>query len=89
MVAELKVFLTITLYLHMKKQLNVRRYWLKQPTIFNCSIICSNLMSERRYMALNRCFHLINPASYILNREFLGYKKMKQVQWMVDKVGKI
>ena len=37
-------------------------------------------------MALTRCLHLMNPALYVTNRNFLGYNKMGQVRWMVDRV---
>ena len=85
MVRELKAFLAITMYMGMKKQPNVRSYWLKPPSIFHCSII-SNLISGRRYMALTRCLHLTNPASYVTNRNLSSYDKMGQVRWMVDRV---
>ena len=70
--------MAITMYMDMREQPNMKRYWLKPSSIFYCSII-SNLMSGRRYMALTKCLYLINPASYVTNRNLSGYDKMGQV----------
>ena len=68
-VVELEVFLGITLYMDLRKKPNVQSYWLKPPSIFNCSII-SNLMSRRRYATLTRCLHLMDLGSYVRNQNF-------------------
>ena len=41
MVPELKAFFTVTLYMSMKRQPNVKTYWSKAPSIFHCPIISS------------------------------------------------
>jgi hypothetical protein len=84
-VLELKVFLAITLYMGMKKQPNVKIYWMRAPSIFHCDVINKN-MTRKRYIALTRCLHITNPAMYVTDRNLAGYDKMGQVRSMVDMV---
>jgi hypothetical protein len=85
MVLELKAFLAVTLYMGMKKQPNVKSYWMKPPSIFHCSTI-SNIFTRKRYMTLTRCLHIMDPATYVTDRALPGYDKMGQVRGMVDVV---
>ena len=82
---EFKVFLAITLYMGMRKQPNVKSYWMKSPSIFHCSII-SNLLSRDRFMVLTKCFHLANHDTYVRDRDLPGYDKMGQVRGICDQV---
>ena len=82
---EFKVFLAITLYMGMRKQPNVKSYWMKSPSIFHCSII-SNLLSRGRFMVLTKCFHLANHDTYVRDRDLPGYDKMGQVRGISDQV---
>jgi hypothetical protein len=77
--------LAITLYMGMKKQPNVKSYWMRAPSIFHCPVICK-LMTRKRYIALTRCLHITNPTNYVTDRNLEGYNKMGQVRGMVDVV---
>jgi hypothetical protein len=61
--ASLKAFLAIHMYMGMKRQPNYKSYWEKEGSLFHCPII-SNIMSRARFAQLRRCLHITNPASY-------------------------
>ena len=82
-VPELKVFMAIWLYMGMKRQLNIKSYWHKQGSIFHCSII-SSIMTRSRFIELTRCLHIINPATYVREKDLPGYDKLRQVRWLIE-----
>jgi hypothetical protein len=85
-VAELKAFLTIHMYMGMKRQPNIKSYWSKEGSIFHCPTI-SNIMTRDRFMKLRRCLHLTNPATYEhIQKGDPGYDKLRQVRWFVDEI---
>jgi hypothetical protein len=61
---EFKAWLAIWLYMGMKRQPNMKSYWMKEGSVFHCPII-SKLMTRDRFMALTTCFHIANPATYV------------------------
>jgi hypothetical protein len=79
-VAEFKAWLAIWLYMGMKRQPpNMKSYWMKEGSYFHCPTI-SKIMSWKRFIALTRCFHITNLATYI------QYDKLGQTRWLVEKI---
>jgi hypothetical protein len=54
-IAEFKAWLAIWLYMGMKRQPNMKSYWMKEGLVFHCLII-SRVMLWNRFNALIRCF---------------------------------
>jgi hypothetical protein len=79
LVAEFKAWLAIWLYMRMKRQSNMKNYWIKEGSVSHCSTI-SKIMSRRRFMALIRCFHITNPATYMRVKDLPGYDKLGQIR---------
>jgi hypothetical protein len=63
-VAEFKAWLAIWLYMGMKRQPKMKSYWMKEGSIFHCPIIFE-IMPHACFMFLTKCFHVINPATYV------------------------
>ena len=58
---------------------------MKKASIFHCPII-SKTISQDRFKALIRCFHITNPATYMREKDLLGYDKLGQTRWLVDNI---
>jgi hypothetical protein len=86
-VAEFKTWLAIWLYIGMKRQPNMKSYWMKEGSVFHCSII-SKVMSRNRFNALIRCFHITNPATYVSEKGLPEYDKLGKTRWLVDEIWK-
>jgi hypothetical protein len=84
-IAEFKAWLAIWLYMGMKRQPNMKSYWIKEGSVFHCSII-SKVMSRNRFNALIRCFHITNPTTYVNEKRLPRYDKLGQTRWLVDKI---
>jgi hypothetical protein len=84
-VAEFKAWLAIWLYMGMKRQPNMKSYWMKEGSIFHCPII-SRTMSWDRFKALTRCFHITNPTTYVREKGLPDYDKLGQTRWLVDSI---
>jgi hypothetical protein len=46
---------------------------------FHCPTI-SKIMSQDRFMALTKCFHITNPATYVQEKGLPGYDKLGQIR---------
>jgi hypothetical protein len=66
----------------MKKQPNMKSYWMKEGSIFYYPTI-SKIMLWDCFMALTRYFHITNPAMYVREKSLLGYDKLGQTRWLV------
>jgi hypothetical protein len=85
-IAGLKVFIAIRMYMGMKKQLNYKSYWEKEDFLFHYPII-SNIMSRAWFSQLRRCLHITNPALYEhIHKGDVGYDKLRQVRWLIDAI---
>jgi hypothetical protein len=73
--------------LDMKRQPNMKSYWMKEGSVFHCPII-SKLMTHDRFMELTTCFHITNPTMYVREKGLLGYDKLGQTRWLVDRIRK-
>ena len=84
-VVEFKVWLVIWLYMGMKRQPNMKSYWMNEGSIFHCPII-SKTMSHDCFKALTRCFHITNPTAYVREKGLPDYDKLRQTRWLVDSI---
>jgi hypothetical protein len=84
-VAEFKAWLVIRLYMGMKRQPNVKSYWMKEGSFLHSSTI-SKIMSQKWFMALRRCFHFTNPTTYAQEKGLPRYDKLGQTRWLVEKI---
>jgi hypothetical protein len=84
-IKELKVFMACTLYMGMKKLPNVKAYWAKSEEIFYCHVI-AGLFTRKCFMALTRCLHITNPATYVEDRTSPHFDKMHQTRWLIDAI---
>jgi hypothetical protein len=82
-VPEFKAYVAIWLYMGMRRQSNIKSYWMKEGSIFHCPSV-SNVMTHKRFMALNKCLHITNPVEYVREKGLPGYNKLGQVWWLVN-----
>jgi hypothetical protein len=76
-VKELEVYISVSQYMGMKRLPNVKAYWAKSEPFFNCSVI-GRLLTWKRYLALTRCLHVTDPATYTVAVWAPNYDKMHQ-----------
>jgi hypothetical protein len=57
----------------------------REGSIFHCSSV-SNVMTWKRFMALNKCLHITNPIEYVKEKGLPGYDKLEQVRWLVNAI---
>jgi hypothetical protein len=84
-ISEFKAYVAIWLYMGMRRQPNIKSYWMKEGSIFHCPSV-SNVMTRKRFMALDKCLHITNPAEYVREKGLPGYDKLGQVQWLVNAI---
>ena len=65
----------MSLYMGMKRLPNMKSFWTKSKKILYYSIILG-LFSRQRFFALLRCLHIINSATYTIDKNNLEYDKM-------------
>jgi hypothetical protein len=83
--AGLKAFMAIHIYIGLKKQPNLKTYWM-HDSIFHCDTI-SNIFTRQRFQDLRRCLHITNPAQYEnVQRDDPAYDKIHQTRWLVDAI---
>jgi hypothetical protein len=84
-VPEFKAYVAIWLYMGMRRQPNIKSYWMKDGSIFHCPSV-SNVMTRKRFMALNKCLHITNPVEYVREKGLPGYDKLGQLRWLVNAI---
>jgi hypothetical protein len=57
---------------------------MKKGSIFHCPTI-SKIMFKHHFMALTRCFHITNSATYVKEKDLLRYDKLGQTRWLIEK----
>ena len=82
---EIKVWLAIWLYIDMKWQPNMKSYWMKEGSVVHYLTILK-IMTQDRFMTLITCFHIIDPTTYIKERDLLEYDKLGQTRWLINKI---
>ena len=63
-VAGLKAFLIVYIYMDLKKQPNINMYWEKEGSIFYYHLIL-DIMTIDCFKQLQRCMHLINAQNLL------------------------
>jgi hypothetical protein len=58
---------------------------MKKGSIFHCPTI-SKIMFKHHFMALTRCFHITNSATYVKEKDLLRYDKLGQTRWLIEKM---
>ena len=69
----------------MKRQPNVKSYWAKSEKLFYCPVI-SGLLTQRRFLALQKCLHITKPSASASDKSSSGYDKMHQCRWLLDSI---
>jgi hypothetical protein len=82
---ELKVFMAVIFYMGMKKLPNIKAYWAKSEEFFYCNVI-SGLFMRKRFLALLRCLHVTDPATYVEDRSSLDFDKMHKTRWLINEM---
>jgi hypothetical protein len=84
-VKELKVFMAIIFYMEMKKLPNMKAYWAKSEEFFYCNVI-SGLFTRKTFLALLRCLHVTDPATYCEDRSSPNFDKMHHTRWLINEM---
>jgi hypothetical protein len=82
---ELKVFMVVIFYMGMKKLPNMKANWAKSEEFFYCNVI-SGLFTQKRFLALLRCLHVTDPATYVEDRSSPEFDKMHQMRWLINEM---
>ena len=82
---ELRIFLAVILYMGMKKLPNMKAYWAKSEKLFYYKEITS-LFPRKQFLALLRCLHITNPATYTMDKNDLEYDKMHQTRGLISAI---
>jgi hypothetical protein len=57
----------------------MKSYCMKEGLVFHCPTI-SKIMSQDRFMTLTKCFHIINPTTYVREKSLPEYDKLEQTR---------
>jgi hypothetical protein len=74
------------MYIGMKKQPNMKSYWLKVGFFFHCSIVLKLFIQECFY-ALRKLLHITNPATCAnVERRSPNFDKLRRVRRLVEEI---
>jgi hypothetical protein len=82
---ELRAFMAARLWMGMRKQPNIKNYWMGDDDIFHCPTIL-RLFTRKRFEALSKCLHVMNMEDGMHNRASSNFDKMGQCQWLIDSI---
>jgi hypothetical protein len=80
---ELRAFMGVRLCMGMRKQPNIKTFWVGDDDLFHCSKI-SSLFIRKRFETLNKCLHLTNMEDGISDRNSPNYDKVGQCRLLID-----
>jgi hypothetical protein len=80
---ELRAFMAVRLWMGMRKQPNIKKFWAGDDDLFHCPKI-SGLFIQKRFETLNKCLHLINMDDGMSDRNSPNYDKVGQCRWLID-----
>ena len=84
-VASLRAFMALALYMGLKCQPNYKTYW-SNNTLFYCPMV-ANIFTRERFMALWRLLHVTNAETYVhIQCGDAMYDKLCQTRWLVDAI---
>jgi hypothetical protein len=67
----------------MRKQPNIKSYWVGDDDIFHCPKI-SRLFTRKRIETLSKCLHVTDMEDGMPNRGSPNFDKMGQCRWLID-----
>ena len=82
---EFRAYISICLFMGLKKLPSHRLYWSKDEPLFHCLVI-SQMMTRDRYEAISRCLHVANAPTSVTDRDSPTYDKLHKIRWMLDEV---
>lgn len=78
---ELKAWFGITVFMGLKRLLQIRDYW-QGAQFFGCNLI-KNSMSRVRFEDINRCIHLVNNVEIVTDRQDPRYDRVAKTRWLI------
>lgn len=82
---EFRAYLSINLYLGIKRLPNKRLYWTTEELMFHYQVI-SQVMTRNRFELITRCLHVAFAPLNVQNRKSPTYNKLHKLRWLVDEV---
>jgi hypothetical protein len=80
---ELRAFMGVRLWMGMRKQPNIKTFWIGDDDLFYCPKI-SGLFTRKRFETLSKCLHLTNMEDGMSDRSSPNYDKVGQCRWLID-----
>jgi hypothetical protein len=78
-------YISICLFMGVKKLPSTRNYWSSQNPILHCPVI-SALLTRDRYELITRCLHVANAPLTATDKSSPSYDKLHKIRWMLDEV---
>jgi hypothetical protein len=72
---EFRVYITICLFMEVKRLPSTILYWSRNKPLYHCPIILQ-LMIRNKYELIARCLYVANAPSHVMNRESATYNKL-------------
>jgi hypothetical protein len=82
---EFRAYLSICLFMDLKKLPCIRLYWSRDEALFHCPII-SQTMTRERFELISRCLHVANAPMCEQDRGNSAYDKLHKLRWMLYEV---
>jgi hypothetical protein len=84
-VFEFRAYLSICLFMGVKKLPAHRLYWSRKEPLLYCSVI-SGIMIRDMYEQITRCLHVANAPTSASEKSSPSYDKLHKLRWMIDEV---
>jgi hypothetical protein len=82
---EFRAYISICLFMGLKKLPSLRMYWARNEPFLTCPII-SHIMTRDRYEQITRCLHVANAPPSASTPRTPSYDKLHKMRWMLDEV---
>jgi hypothetical protein len=82
---EFRSYLSIFMYMGIKKLPSIRNYWARSDPLLQCPII-SKIMTRERFEQITRCLHVANAPSTSTDPKSPTYDKLHKLRWMIDEI---
>jgi hypothetical protein len=79
---ELRAFMGVRLWMGVKKQPNIKIFWVDEDEVFHCPKI-SGLFTRKRFETLSKCLHLTNMDDGMLDKNSPNFDKVAQCRWLI------
>ena len=84
-IQEFEGYLSIRMFMSLKKLPNLRLYWSRDQVLYHCGIV-SSMMSRDRFESITRCLHLTPESSREGDKSDPSYDKIWKVRWLANEV---